>query len=530
MMFLDRRDGSHAASVQRHSKWWLFAIILLSIVVRGWSIGNGLPYLYHPDEPHYVQISQDIIRTGDFNPHFFNYPSLFFYLNALIYLPFVLVGNITGSLRSFADIPTPSVLVLGVGYTAMPATVLMGRILTLIISTGSVLLVYYIANRLTHNRAVSLLASLLMAVSPTNVINSRFITPDTLVTFFVLLSFCGSVNVYQRAKTTHYVLAGVAAGLATGSKYNGVLIITALLAAHFFGEGVRDGLRERRLYGALLAAGVAFLLTTPFAIFDFPKFISDVSSELQHYSSGHIGMDGNPIAWYTGYLWANEGIIALFAVVEVVRAIYMRLTPIILLVVFPAAYFAFINAFVVRNDRTLLPMMPFIFLLGASFLARLLDSRPYLQPAMRNSPIFAGVALALVAVAFSAVQMVNGTNNKIDSIKSREIAVAWTNQHLPKGSTIAIESYSPYIDQAYFKVGGFTRIIDYDPQWYLDRKYNYLVFSQLMFGRYYNERVKYALEVEQYDDFFRSFDLVQVFHDQENEIRIYSVRQATGAP
>jgi len=52
-------------------------ILLIALSVRLWGVNYDLPYIYHPDEPGYIAISQNIFKTGDLNPHFFNYPSLF---------------------------------------------------------------------------------------------------------------------------------------------------------------------------------------------------------------------------------------------------------------------------------------------------------------------------------------------------------------------------------------------------------------------------------------------------------------------
>ncbi|MGB3058399.1 MAG: hypothetical protein WBE17_01555, partial [Anaerolineae bacterium] len=49
----------------------LAAILLIAVALRLWGINFGLPYLYHPDEPGYVAIAQNMVKTGDLNPHFF---------------------------------------------------------------------------------------------------------------------------------------------------------------------------------------------------------------------------------------------------------------------------------------------------------------------------------------------------------------------------------------------------------------------------------------------------------------------------
>ena len=58
-------------------RWALVGLIVLGAGLRVWGITFGLPYLYHPDEPLGVSVAINMVKTGDLNPHFFGYGSLF---------------------------------------------------------------------------------------------------------------------------------------------------------------------------------------------------------------------------------------------------------------------------------------------------------------------------------------------------------------------------------------------------------------------------------------------------------------------
>jgi len=77
-------------NLAQNAKWLLIGVTLLAISLRIWGINFGLPYLYHPDEPVGVRIAQRMFKTGDLNPHFYHWPSLTFYINALAYIPYYL--------------------------------------------------------------------------------------------------------------------------------------------------------------------------------------------------------------------------------------------------------------------------------------------------------------------------------------------------------------------------------------------------------------------------------------------------------
>ena len=130
---------------------------------------------------------------------------------------------------------------------------------------------------------------------------------------------------------------------------------------------------KRGLYAALVACALGFILTRPFALLDFPKFWTDMRYETQHYTTGHVGMEGDTLRWYLRYLWDTTAIISILAVIGIGWGVCKRSKNILLLAIFPVTYFVFISRFVVRNDRTIMPLIPFLFLLAAWLLGSLLE-------------------------------------------------------------------------------------------------------------------------------------------------------------
>ncbi|RMG90255.1 MAG: phospholipid carrier-dependent glycosyltransferase [Chloroflexi bacterium] len=498
-------------------------ILLTALSVRIWGANYDLPYIYHPDEPRYITISQNIFKTGDLNPHFFNYPSLFFYINALAYIPYYLLGKLIGVFHTPNDILAPISLAMGVTQAQMPTTVLLGRVITICFGVGTVGLTYLVGKQITGKAVVGVLASLMVAIEPTNVWNSRLITPDTFVTFFSLASFLASILVYQQGKTWQYVAAGICVGLTVSSKYNGGLIVLPLFLAHFLHYG-KAALKQPKLYLALLLCGVGFLATTPYAILDSARFLNDLKFESQHYSTGHAGMEGNSLEWYLNYMWNTGGGLYLFAVLGILYGSIFHPKETSLLSLFPLAYFAFISSFVVRNNRTFLPLTPLLFVSAAWFLMNLFDRLRALRiEPLRRSFLAILAILAIITLALPASQTIASTQHLMTG-NSRETARVWIDDNLPPGAKIAIESYSPFVNPARFSVQGFGRMIDHDAEWYIEQGFDYLVFSQGMYRRFYIEPERYRNEVSQYDKLFERFHLVRLFTDGGYEVRVYKVK------
>ncbi len=496
--------------------------MLLGLALRLWGINYDLPYVYHPDEPIYLNAALNIFKTGDLNPHRFDNLSLIYYINGLALIPYYFVGKLLGIFAARADVLPLVSLDMGVTFAPLPSTVLLGRIITVLFGLGNILLTFLIGKQLSGKAIIGILASILVAIAQPNVGLSHFVTPDTFATFFILLAFLASVLVYQQGKTRYYVLAGLCVGLAAASKFNGALIVVSLLLAHFLRYG-RQSLKRGNLYLALALCGVSFIAATPMVLLNFSEFLSVLNYQSSHYASGHPGMEGNTFIWYLSFMWHTGGVIYVLAALGMLYGIYLRSKETILLSSFPLVYYIFINNYTVRNDRTFLPMAPFLFLLAAWFLDKLYGkARALLPKAWRFGLNTALACITIAALILPASVTVNDTV-LLTTVNSRETARVWINSNLPPGAKIMIEAYSPFIDTSRFSVQAVGRMIDYPPEWYIEHGIEYLVFSQGMFGRFFQEPENYSTEVSQYNELFSRFVMVKSFTDGNYEIRIYKV-------
>jgi len=66
---------------------------------------------------------------------------------------------------------------------------------------------------------------------------------------------------------------------------------------------------------------------------------------------------------------------------------------------------------------------------------------------------------------------------------------------------------------------------EHPPQWYSVKGYQYLVFSQGMYSRYFRDPKRYPQEVAEYQALFDRFPLVKKFEDGGYEVRIHEVVQ-----
>ncbi len=506
------------------ANWLLLAVLALGLGLRVWSIDFGLPYTYAPDEAWHMSVPLTMLKTGDPNPHWIGYPHLAFYLNALAFLLYFLVGKALGFFGSFADLAFADSLAVGVGKLPIPSEFLLSRGLTALVGTLAVLIVYLIGRR--RGKAAGLVAALLLAVSPSNVANSHLIRLDTFAVLFLLLAFLWIDQAFVQPSLRRYILAGIGVGLAFSGKYNAGLIALALVVAHLLNYGWRGFLRKE-IYIAGAASLLTFALVNPFSVLDLPGFVKGLGMA-QSAQTTHAGMEGDTVQWYVSFLWGSEGLLALLGLVGAARALVDRRKRDLVLISFPVVYYVFINLFGVHNDRTVMLVIPFLDLLAAFLLVDLyqrLRERPGVSVRLASS------ALGLAVVLAVWQPLVNSVRADIDLAKtdSRETARVWIEHNLPPGARVALESYSPYVDRDQFFVQGFEGMIDHSPDWYVQNGFEYLVLSYGAYGRFYESASRYPELTARYNAFFARFPELIRFRDGGYEIRILATN-ATDLP
>ena len=499
----------------------LVGVLLMALVLRLWGLDLRLPYVIHPDESYWVNTALKIVKTGNLNPHNFSYPSLLVYVDALAYLVYYSIGRLFGTFHNLTDLVEPIILIGGTGKASLPALFLIGRGISLILGLGTVALSFDLGRRYTRHVLGGMLAGLWVAIAPTLITHDRYMIPDGPMTFFTTLTLWASWRILERGQTRDYVLAGIALGLAVGTKYNVVPFVLPIIVAHFLRLGWQ-GVKEWRLYAALALSGVVFLATTPYAILDFSAFQNSALIEVRNYTSGHAGNTGASLAWYVSYFWQAEGPILVLAAAGMAWGVYTRAKGTVLIAATMLGYLFFISAFVVHAVRIALPLVPLVALLAAGWAVSLVI------PATGDPPrVRIGAAAALLVVV-SILPLTSAVNEalRLTAPDGRDTAREWIEGNLPSGAHIVIESYSPWIDPERFAVKSFYKANSESPEWYVAQGFDYLVVSQQMFHRFYEDPAQFADEIARYEALFRAFEIVKSFADGGYEVRIYRIPHA----
>ena len=511
-----------------HTAGWALAfVLLLTAGLRYWGVSFGLPYVYHPDEPVAVHLGLGVLHTGDYNPHFFHYPTAYYYLVTGGLVIYFLLGASRGIFGSVTDVAFPRIFVLGSGLADFPGEFMVARLITLALGVCTVGLVFWVARRHWGTRA-GVLAALLLALSSVHVAHSRFATADVPVTFAVTLSAVLSLEFIRSGRYRYYGWGCLVGGLAISTKYNAVYIIAILIVCSYVTESVRkQNWWQPKFLAAAMLCPLGFLIGTPYAFLSLPEFLNGVAFDLNHYAQGHAGMEGNTLSWYLEFLFRQEGVVPLLALAGGVYCILKR--RIVGLVVFLVAilYFAIVSRFIVRNGRTILLIFPFMALLAGVVLDVVLGYwQDWLGSKKRHVWYVTSVVLIGLVLIWPVRNIVK-TGRSLVAQDVRTTALEWIRVNLPPGDKLAVESYGPPLDPAVFNVV-YTDLISQPHEWFEQEGFDFIVMSSGAYGRFFADPGRYPDQIAKYEALSDHYSLLQTFQGPlmgypQEEIKVLAV-------
>jgi hypothetical protein len=567
--------------------WIALGLMALALALRLHGIDWGLPQIYEEAYPLKKSWPMWGWGTSSFtlDPKFFNYPSLYMYVQLIG--QFLLYGilSLAGRIQSSIDFQLL--------YTIDPTPFyLMGRSITTAFAVATVGLTFAIGRRVA-GLGVATMAAFWVAVNGFHIAKSQAIEVDVPLTMFVMLTGWFALQIPKDPRLRNYLLAAVCAGLATSTKYSGGLLPLMILLAHLVavarvgrtsiaaarpaparrgrGKPRRNaaertalpnqekiswfGASARPLWRHLLLAAVvcvaALLLTSPYIVLDWDAFRIGFSYERTHMREGHFGLDDKPaILWYAstvadeilGWPLAILALLGLFWVIAVQRRAWAAI-----LAIFPLVYVLILSSWSMKAARYVLPVLPIACLMASVALMEILRR-------LHRLPGTARAALAVlltVLLAFPALAEYKEVLRRSRG-DTRTVARQWILDNIPAGALLVSEAYGPEPFHAIQLVD-----LSQDLRTALQERYadvplygllqlpmlqvrsqlvapfydldlydwaDYLITSSSVRGRYEREPQKYARMVTFYARVEREWPLVQTFegHDMVGpEIRIY---------
>lgn len=488
--------------------------ITIAALLRFWALSQGIGFNPGPDEPEVMVRAVRMMKTGDLNPHFFDYPGLYIYVEAAVSVLRFLTGAIAGRWGGLAQAPIEDFYLWARGMTAL-------------LGTATVWVVYRAGLR--WGRPTALLASVMIAVMPLHVRESHYVLTDVPMTFAVMVTFLLTLRAHERATLEAFALAGAAAGVAGALKYNGVLAV----AMPIIGCAMTPALRSRLTGVCVTVAALvaAFLVSAPYTFLDLPTFLN----QFARLSSEYRKLPSTPEPIWLVYLkhlrlalqWPGSLMVLAGLAIGGWRIVRDRhRLRWILAVVFPLLYFRFVSQQTIVFARYLLPLVPFLSLLAAAWVVAAVAwlHRAGAPVSVRNAFTIAVTIIAIAPPAYSAI------NYDANAAKpwTQALAYDWIRQHVRPGTSIRLEgSLALKLPDTYKAT--YTKQLRLDaPGFAAEQHVEYLVASSQCYGPFLAEPATYPLESGDYQRIFAETDEVARFEPSNDhpgpELRILKVR------
>lgn len=408
-------------------------ITLTGMALRLWGIKFGLPYTFHPDEQYIIERAFNF-SSENLNPHWFQWPG-----SLLMYIDFIAIFILR---KAFALISAMSGSDLQVD---LPTAYSIGRAVSVMFSLATIALVYGFAKR-AYGQLSAVIATVLLATMFYPVLDAHYASPDTAMTFFVMVILLFSLYMLERDNQEGRLMLftlGLLAGLGAAVKYT---VVLALIPYVLIALAVNIKRKQYVVYllsMVIISAGLAigFVLGCPYCILDFATFKKDIVFELAHGAGQlrHLGFESfNPIFSYlTDNIPKTIGWpVFILAMIGIAMASYRRLKGDFVLLTFIIIYFLFLQRQSVVIDRYIMPVLPLVVILIGRFVAEAFSL------AKRNN-----IKIA-VAIALGVVVGVNLLYSaRIDMIltrpDTRQLASEWVQANIPEGESIAYDSFAP---------------------------------------------------------------------------------------
>lgn len=387
-------------------------LTIAGLGLRLYGIGFGLPALYRPDEDVVVGRAMGVL-SGVLDPHFADWPHLYFYVAALWLAPLKALGLVLSQSSAYLAV----------------------RCLDAAIGAATVLLLFEFGRR-AYGRTAALVAAAGLAFAFLPVRDSHFATLDIPLTFACLLALFLADRL--AAGAAGIPACGALLGVAASIKYNGALVGAGIAAAQALRDraaGLGPMVTGRRVAMAA-AIGVAFfVLGSPFLLLD-PSLtlhgIGYVFYHLQRQTAPEVGWVRMPLALWYGL----DPPLFLLAMAGLAVALVRRTATDWVILALIAVTYVLIGSGHSVFFRYVDPLIPPLLLLGGRAAALGLGLLPFRSPARAATLAALVAALALPALAHDL---------RFDTLivrpDTRALAYDWMEAHMTPGGLAAV----PYL-------------------------------------------------------------------------------------
>ncbi len=428
----------------------LVFIMLVGIFLRVWGTGFGLPYLFHADETHTVNLSVSL-GYNLLNPKVFWKPAFTYYIIGFGYGLYFVIGKLIGifpNLNSFKEL-----------FVLNPTSFyVIGRIsIGVVFGVLSIPAIYNLGKRF-YNQRTGLLSALLLSVSFIHVQNSHYIAHDIPVLFFIILTLIYSYDIFSHGGLKDYLKAGLCLGLAIATKYNAALAFIAILLAHLFSISKERPLLIKNIFSvkliySILLTGAVFFIVNPYILINFNGF-KETFLDLFHVT-GYTGFSHHIRVGIIEGVGAGIFLSGILGFSYIAKAGFKKT---ILLLCFPLFYYIHLVFFSQAHERYALILVPFWIILAAFFLDNIIS---FLR--VRYKQIIAASFSVIITILIACPTFYKSVYSDwlFSKKDTRVLAAEWIESNISPGAKFVVDHtfFAPVIRQSYRQLEDKKKLI-----------------------------------------------------------------------
>ncbi len=419
--------------------WAVFTLAIIAFLIKIPGLDWGFPGTFHNDESNVIRSSLGM-RFGDLNPHHFDWPSFYFYINYFAFLGFIKLRILLQMLFTTDAMKATFPFWWG---PDLPFYYI-SRIIASIFFSLNIVAIYFLSREYKLSNKFSFLASLVFATGFLSNYFSFYGLNDTALTFFITVSAYFCIRILKYGNISDYIWAAVFAGFATSIKYNGAIMCLLILIAHLMRQKKFDIFNKKLIIAAFISVAF-FFVGTPYALLDWETFSRTDSEHGALWQIEHMGRAYNwpyhlleTAPTNFGFLAVAFGFYSIYLIVKSKNHEYYYL------LISWLTMLLYIGSWGITREHYSLPMFPFFALLIAISIYTLTKNT--------NKNIF------YILVACILVQPIINTSVEIykrSHIDTRISSGQWIEKNIPQSSTIiSLENLTGYF-------GGNLPIFDY---------------------------------------------------------------------
>jgi hypothetical protein len=480
---------------------WLGLILLIGGIVRFLGCNWGLPYLLHPDEGTIVNGAIDMIHRRSFEP-------------AMYYRPDHFEIQVNSILFNIYSIIKFHVLADAIFSKHTGTFYLIARCFTAFWGTSMIPMAYLILEKV--KKGTGLFGAALIAFFPSFITHSHYATPDIPLAFMFMVIMYFAICYLENSSKINMLLMCIFTSVSITIKYPAI-IACILIAIVVTIDSIKKRDVKKLISHGFMAVSFVILgvfILSPVLFTNFETVVKAFNNEAR---PNHLGADG---LGYWGNIWyyvqqfaLNGGIIYYVFSAIGIAVLLKRKNKLSVPLFLGVIYWIVLSAVSLHWERWALPMYISPILLGALGIYEIFSwvRKSYkINKVNRNFSVLVSIVMIIFTLNLLTGVFANLIYFVIDN--SRIISREYCDKNNINSGNSIYEGYTPLNPTDPILI--FDRFVIEDDKLLVDEKYNYakyIILSNNMYGRFYDEPKKYTHQINIYNKLNEQYTLVKEY-------------------